>query len=177
MTENTITEEARPLHNNEDLILLDPASVECRTEAGRLQVRLTPDSDWQEATLARLFPLSEPESWISVVDKEDKEVGVFKTLKGMPAASLASVRAELHRRYVVPEITRIIACRNRFHLVEWTVETNRGQMTFLTQNPHEQFKPTLLPRVTLTDVEGNRFDIPDIGALDEASRTMIEQMM
>lgn len=177
MTENTIAEEAQPSHNSEDLILLDPSTIECRTEADRLQIRLTPDADWQEVTLARLFPLSEPERWISVMDKEDKEIGVFKTLKGMPNASLACVRAELHRRYMVPEITRVVACRNRFHLVEWTVETNRGQMTFLTQNPHEQFKPALLPRVMLTDVEGNRFDIPDLGTLDDASRTMIEQRM
>jgi len=133
--------------------------------------------EWSDVTLARLFPLSELESWISVVGKEDKEIGVFKTLHGMPHASLSCVRAELHRRYLVPEIRRIIAVRNRFHLVEWTVETNRGEMTFLNSMPHEQIKPELLPHVMLTDLEGNRFDIPDINALDPESRAMLEQRM
>lgn len=175
-TEKTITaEEPKAERHNEDLVLLDPCEAQFRTEGIRVQMKQ--DDEWCEVALARLFPLSEPEAWISVVGKEDKEIGVFKTLHGMPHASLSCVRAELHRRYLVPEIRRIIAVKNRFHLVEWTVETNRGEMAFLTNMPHEQIKPELLPRVMLADVEGNRFDIPDINALDPESRTMLEQRM
>ena len=45
---------------------------------------------------------------------------------------------------------------------------------FLTRQFREQIKEPMAPRLTLTDVEGNRYDIPDVAALDPASRRWLD---
>jgi hypothetical protein len=163
-----------PKEGSSELRLLDPAMVHFRREGPRVQLRLEGETDWREAHLVRLFPLTEPERWISVLDKEGQEVGVLVELKGLASEALHLVREELRRRYLVPQISRILACRDRFELAEWTVQTDRGKRTFLTRNLREQVKEPMASRLMLTDVEGNRFDIPDVAALDPDSRRWIE---
>lgn len=163
-----------PKESSTELRLLDPAALHVRREGPRLQVRLEGEEAWREVVLVRLFPLSEPERWVSILDKEGKEVGVLAELRKLAAEDLALARDDLRRRYLVPEISRILGCRDRFELVEWTVQTDRGTRTFLTRNLREQIKEPMAPRLTLTDVEGNRYDIPDVAALDRASRRWLD---
>jgi len=159
-----------------DLHLLDGAALQFRREGIRLQMRRG-EEEWQEISLARLFPLTDGEKWIAVVDKENKEIGILKDLHGISREGLALLHEELYKRYLVPQISRILACRDRFDITEWTVATDRGELTFLMRHPHESIQLPLPGRVSLLDVEGNRYDVPDITALDPASRAWIEQRM
>jgi hypothetical protein len=163
-----------PKEGSSELRLLDPAKLAFRREGPRLQLRLEGEEEWREVNTVRLFPLTEPERWVSIIDKEGKEVGVLVELKGLTSEALRLVREELRRRYLVPQISRILACRERFDLVEWTVQTDRGKRTFLTRNLREQVKEPMASRLMFTDVEGNRYDIPDVAALDPDSRRWIE---
>ena len=158
-----------------DLHVLEPSSLAFRGEANRLQMRQAGEEEWQEVTLVRLFALSEPERWISVLDKDDKEIGILLDLHELSRGDLALVREELDRRYLVPEIGTILSCRQRFDMVQWTADTDRGRVSFLTRNLREQVQRPLGRHLILTDVEGNRYDIPDFEALDPASRRLLEQ--
>jgi hypothetical protein len=160
-----------------ELILLPPETLRFRKEDGRLQVLGQGDDDWREVSLARLFPLTEPEKWVAVLDKDGKEIGVLEDFKGMPHESLLLVREHLERRYLVPEILHITSCRTRSDLVEWNVETNRGDITILTRNLRDNVQRPFPNRLALTDVEGNRYDIPDIEALDPISRRLLEERL
>ena len=164
---------AEPTANSADLVLLDPVHLQFRHEGNRLQLRAGGE-EWQEVSIARLFPLSDPDGWIAVMDKDGKELGALKQLHGLPTASIACLREELHRRYLVPQIVRILACRDRFDLTEWEVETNRGPVKFLLRHPQESIQNLLPQRWSLTDVEGNRYDIADIDLLDAESRVLFE---
>ena len=157
-----------------DLRFLDPAAVRFRHEGSALQMRLEGDQEWRDVGLVRLFPLTETESWIAVVDEKGKDLGVLRQVEDLSAEDRATIRQELRRRYLVPEIRRILSCRERFHLLEWTVETDRGRMTFLTKDERDQIKEPLPRRLSLTDVDGNRYDIPDVEALDLPSRRLLE---
>jgi hypothetical protein len=157
-----------------DYIVLDPATLHLRREGNRLEVRKEGEEEWREATLVRLFPLTEPEHWVSVIGKDGKEAGIVLDLKKLSRDSLACAREELRRRYLVPQITRILACRDRADLIEWTVETDRGGAKFVTRNVREQVKEPLPRRLTIVDVEGNRYDVPDLDGLDPDSRRRLE---
>ena len=173
--ETPANEEAPNLPRPDELHFLEPPKLSFRRENGRLQMKLEGEEEWQEVILWRLFALTEPEKWISVANKEDKEIGVLMELHGLSAQSIACVRDELYRRYLVPEISRIYSCRQRLDMVEWNVETDRGRVTFLVRHHHDQTQQTLPRRVALTDVEGNRYDIPDVEELDPESRKLLEQ--
>jgi hypothetical protein len=130
--------------------------------------------DWREVSLVRLFPLSEPERWVAVITHDGREVGILLDVAELPPDAREAAREELRRRYMVPEIRRIVSVRERYDLVEWMVETDRGQVTFLTRNLREQVKRPFPHRLVLMDVEGNRYDVPDIEALDPESRHLLE---
>ena len=173
--ETPATEEASDLPRPDELHFLTPTELSFRRENGRLRMKRESEEEWQEVALLRLFALTEPEKWISVANKDDKEIGVLRDLHGLSSESIACVRDELYRRYLVPEITKIYSCRQRLDMVEWNVETDRGRVTFLVRHHHDQAQQSLPRRVSLTDVEGNRYDIPDIEALDPESRKLLEQ--
>ena len=157
-----------------DLILLEPRTLHFREEAQRLQMRREGEEEWVDVSLLRLFPLSEAYRWISVRNDKDEEIGVLEELHGLTAESLACVRRFLQRYYLVPIITRIYSTTSRFDLCEWMVETNRGPVSFIMRNPHECIKQFIPGMFALTDMEGNRYDVPDITALDPESRILLE---
>jgi len=166
-----------PSKLSEELRFLDPASVAFERIGGRLNMTGPDDDERQPVSLVHLFPLSETEAWVSVLDKEGHEIGILQTLKGLPEESLKLAREELRRRYVVPLIQRVLACRERHDLVEWKVETDRGSATFLTRNVREQVQQPVPDHFSIADVEGNRFDVPDLTALDPASRALLVQYL
>jgi len=98
------------------------------------------DAEWRPVILVRLFPLSHPDGWISVLSAEGDEVGVLLDLRALPEEDQQLAREELDRRYLVPEIRAILACRDRYDLIEWTVDTDRGRVTFLTRDIRESAK-------------------------------------
>lgn len=158
-----------------DLVFLPAKSLRFRKEDARLLMQEEGEDTWREVNLVRLFPLTEPEKWISVEDEEGKEIGVISDLKELSHEYLAIVREHLEKRYLVPEILRIRSCRTRFDLVEWDVETNRGPTTIQTRNLRDNVQRPLPNRIALIDVGGNRYDIPDIEALDPQSRRLLEE--
>ncbi len=160
-----------------DLHLLDGATLHFRREGIRLQLQRAGEEEWQEVTLARLFPLSAPEGWLSILDKDGKEIGMLRELHGMTRENMTVLRDELYKHYLVPQIRRILACRDKFGLTEWSVDTDRGEMTFLMRHPQENMQTPLPGRVTFLDVEGNRYDIPALSALDAVSRQWVEQRL
>ncbi len=185
-TEKNTAEVSVDVPPGDELYLLDPGAQWFRSERGRLHWQY--GAAWLEVSLARLFPLSEPEEWIAVLNTEGKELGVLATLHGLPHESLSAVREELAHRYLIPRITRILSGRERFGILEWEVETDRGPATFQMRNSAEHIhhghggggenvQQSSANRLSLTDVEGNRYDIPDIEALDAASRKHLELVL
>jgi len=141
----------------------------------RLQLRAQAEEDWKDVGIYRLFPLSDPEAWLSVVAKDNKEIGIIRELHGWPYEPLALIREELNRRYLVPQILRIISCRDLFDFSIWEAETDRGPIKFNVRRQQENIQRPLPHRVTLIDTEGNRYDIADINDLDDESRRMLEE--
>jgi hypothetical protein len=166
-----------PDETSSELRFLDPATVQFHQQGARLQFREKDDADWRDVTLVRLFPLTEPEHWVSLVEMNGKEVGIVKDTSRLGHDALRLARDELRRRYLVPRIQSILACRVRADLVEWTVETDRGRQKFLTRDLREQIKEHQPTRLGIVDVEGNRYDIPDLSALDPESRRRLDAQL
>jgi hypothetical protein len=61
--------------------------------------------------------------------------------------------------------------------VDWTIETDRGLCRFTTRNLRENVQRPAPGRVILNDVDGNRYDIRNVGDLSRESQELLFRHM
>ncbi|MBW3624424.1 MAG: DUF1854 domain-containing protein [Armatimonadetes bacterium] len=123
--------------------------------------------------VARAFPLSEPDRFISFLTHEGREIGMLRELKGMDGSSRRIVEEELDLLYFTPVIQKIHAVESKHGATTWQLLTNRGEKTVYVKDRGEIRR---LPgrRIMFTDVHGLKYDLPDYTKLDERSRSLLE---
>lgn len=158
-----------------DFILLDPRKIEFSREGTQLRMKGPGEEPDRPVRIVRLFPMADPEDWISVLDEKGAEIGILRHVSALEDAPRRLIREELRRQYIVPRIERIDSCVERFDLVTFDVQTDRGPRTFSVRNLRETVLVPSPGRVILTDTDGNRYDIPNLAGLDARSRAHMEQ--
>lgn len=132
---------------------------------------------WQDlgrVSFHRAFPYELPEEFISVLDKDSKEHGIIRRISDFDEESAAIIRAELARKYFAPHITKINSLKERFGYSYWEVESDRGPLSFAIHDTFRSISKITESRVVLTDVDGNRYEIDDVLALDGKSYRKLE---
>lgn len=130
--------------------------------------------DFPRVFLHRAFPFENPYEYISVLNGDNREIGLIRTLDDLRPEDVQLVRDELDRKYYTPTITKIISMNERFGFSYWTVQTEVGERTFTMQDTYRSIHRVSNTHVFLNDVDGNRYDIPDVEALDHKSYRKIE---
>lgn len=155
------------------LRMLDSRTLRFFKVGATLRLTVEGESSWLKVAVLRAFPLSQPTRYFSVRDGGGKEIGVLACLDGLDAESRSLVEAEVERRYMVSVIRRIVSVKERFGTVDWDVETQRGTRRFTTRDLRENCLRPSPNHCLITDVENNRFEIPDLCALDAASQSAL----
>jgi hypothetical protein len=122
----------------------------------------------------RAFPFDMTEEFISVLDKDGKEYGVIKNLSDFSGEMRDVIENELRRKYYTPEIIKVFSLKERFGYSYWEVETDRGRMSFAIHDTFRNIARISETRIVITDVDGNRYNIQDVTALDRQSYRKIE---
>ncbi|MCH2154404.1 MAG: DUF1854 domain-containing protein [Opitutales bacterium] len=130
-----------------------------RDEAGKLKA----------VNVSPCFPWSHPESFISLRDDDNKELGFIDDLDALDPTSKALVSDALSPTKFTFEITEIRKIDRDFELRTWRVETNRGPRSFQTMLDSH---PRVLPdgTVLIKDLAGDLYQINDPQSLDRRSR-------
>ena len=160
--------------------VLDPKTVRLfRTHSSDTTVRATIDGDrsWRDVRIARAFPLSDPDRYIGLRDGDDKDIGIFETLHGLDSESRSVIDEELERRYFTPQITRVLSVSEAFGVVTWEVDTTKGLRRFLVRNLKDSTFTLGTSRVMMTDVDGNRYEIPDAYALGPQALVVLAKIL
>ena len=152
---------------------LDPAQVRFTREGARVDVAIAGAEPTRNVSLFRAFPLSDPDRFLSIRNEKNEELGLLVDPAQLDSAGGAIVEEELRRRYVLPVVRRVLQVRERFEILECRVETDRGPCQFSIRNLRENLLRPQPHRYILTDVDGNRFDIPDLRALPAASQALL----
>ncbi len=124
--------------------------------------------------LHRAFPFDLPYSYISVLDIDSAEIGVIADIDALGEENAAMLKAELDRKYYTPIINRIISVKEKFGYSYWKVMTDEGELDLTL---HDTFRSLLKvggTRIFINDMDGNRYEIPDIEKLDRKSYKKIE---
>lgn len=125
-------------------------------------------------TAARAFPFELPWEYVSLLDGEGAEVGLVRSLELLDGESREILRAELERRYHVRRINRILSVKERYGFSYWRVESDEGELRFTMRDTYRSILRVGEDRAFLLDVDGNRFEIPSLQALDRRSMRKIE---
>ena len=143
------------------------------------RLRLTVEGDRSYPTVkpAWAAPLSHPERYLALLDGKGNEIVTLPDPTALPPESLAAAQEELRRRYLTATVTAITHAKQEFGATYWTVDTDRGPRDFVTQNLQENAVWLSERHLLLLDVDGNRFEIPDVSALEPASRRYIDLIL
>lgn len=122
----------------------------------------------------RLFPVTGLEKYITLLDGAGVEQAIIRDLKTLPPQERKIIEECLNEYYLVPKITRIIECSEKYGVLNIQAETDRGEVLIEIRNVLSGLKLMYGTRVLLRDHNDNRYEIPDLQQLDKASRMMID---
>ncbi len=154
------------------LRVFDPHKIRFSAAGATLRLTLENECSFLKVSVLRAFPLSRPQQYWSV-RSHSKEIGMIINPEELDAESRRLVGAELERRYMVSTVQRVLSIKERFGVVDWKVDTQRGQRVFTTRNLRENVLRPYSGQYLFTDVDDNRYTVPDINALDPQSRAWL----
>ena len=146
-----------------------------RNAAGQLVVHLDGgDGPVVDVELARYFPWSMPEAYVSVRGADGREVAMLKSLDELDPASREVAEAELRDKVFNPKIRRILSYKHEFGITSITAETDRGEAIFQFRGRHD-IRLLSRTRALFRDVDGNTYELQNFNELDPASRRYLQR--
>lgn len=157
---------------------MNPAELKIFYEP-KERLRLTVGNERSFLTVKPVWvaPLSHPNAYLALLNGKGEEICVLPEPEKLPPESLAAVQRELRQRYLTATVTAIHHAREEYGATYWSVQTDRGPREFVTQNLQENALWFSATHLLLLDVDGNRFEIPDVSALDARSRALIDEVL
>ncbi len=153
-------------------VWLTPENAEFFLKNGFLYIKHAEKE--QRAFLCRQFPFELLWDFISVLDEEQCEIGIIRRIDLFAEDARTLLTNELNRRYYAPVISRILQVKERYGFSYWKVETAEGTVSFTLHDTYRSIVRAGERRIILMDVDGNRFEIPDVSALDKKSYKKID---
>ena len=120
----------------------------------------------------RLFPVSDRDRFITLLDENGAEQAVIRDITTLPADQRAVIEACLEEYYLIPKIERILAYEERFDGLTLHTETDKGPVDIEIRVLITGFRMDGV-RALLRDINDNRYEIPNIYELDKRSQKLI----
>ncbi len=163
---------------------LDDTNAQFTEENGFISLKATirneetaqeEEKTYERVFLHAAFPFDMPTVYISVLDKDQKEIGMIRELSALSPETQAILSGELSRKYFAPKIERILSVKERYGFSYWNVDlSEQKNFSFTVQDTYRSMLKVDHTHVFIIDVDGNRFEIPDVEALDRQSYKKIE---
>lgn len=141
-------------------------AVFAKTEGGFVSLTLG-EEVYARVQVVRMFPFSEPEKFISIRTAEEtsKEIGVIEKLTTFPVEVREMLSEQLNLRYFTPVITKIYQIKDEYGYAYFDVETDRGRCRFVIHMGGNAVVHLSDVRIIISDIDENRFEIPDVTRL------------
>jgi hypothetical protein len=162
----------RPLSEISVTVWLTPENASFTLRNGLLYA--TVGGEEKRVTLFRQFPFDLLWEYVSVLDEDECELGIIRSISSFDDETKALLEKELKKRYYTVTVTAILSVKERFGFSYWQVRTEEGVKKFTLRDTMRSISSVNGSRVFFTDVDGNRYEIPDLAALDAKSRKSLE---
>lgn len=146
-----------------------------RTEGGFLALKLE-DKEYDRVGVYLTFPLTNPEEFISIreTDEKAKEIGIIRNLKEMKKDVQEMIREQVRLRYFMPVIRKVMDVKDEYGYAYWHVMTDFGTCRFTTHMGGDAVINIGGARYQITDIDGNRYELPDLYALTVMERKKLD---
>ncbi|GIV01220.1 MAG: hypothetical protein KatS3mg015_0050 [Fimbriimonadales bacterium] len=129
---------------------------------------------FERVQAVRCFPLTIPEEYVALLDEDGNEIGILRHPENLDEESRRALQALLERRYFTPQIERIDKLVQEASLWRWEVMTAHGRVGFYIRGIRDSIHEVAPGRWHIYSVDGQRFEIRDLDALDPRSRSLFE---
>ena len=146
-----------------------------RTEGGFVSLQFG-DRKYDRVGIYLTFPLTEPEEYISVreADEKAKEIGIIEKLSQLEKDQQDMIREQIRLRYFMPVITKVLDIKDEYGYAYWNVTTSFGACRFTTRMSGDAVILLGEARMMVTDIDGNRYEIPDFYRLSVTERKKLD---
>ena len=119
----------------------------------------------------RLFPITDTEHYISLLDDKEKEVALIRNMSDLDETSRQVLEECFRDYYMIPKISQILDVHDKFGVLEFKVMSDRGVISFRIRNRHSDIKNLHNSgRIVIRDSNDNRYEISCFDALDKHSK-------
>lgn len=146
-----------------------------RTEGGFVSL-VTGDEKYDRVHVVRMFPFTDPQHYISIrtPDENSKEIGIIKDINDVRPEVREMLEEQMNLRYFTPIITRIINIKDEYGYAYFDVVTDRGACRFTINIGGSAVVHLSDTRILISDIDENRFEIPDIMRLSVGERKKLD---
>ncbi|HET8564577.1 MAG TPA: DUF1854 domain-containing protein [Candidatus Binatia bacterium] len=156
--------------------MVDPRRVKLYRASSWAVNLIIDDRTSPRVQIVRAAPLSDPDHYIAILDEQDDGICVIRDPAELDEPSRQIVQEELRWRYLTAVVQRIEVVRHESGGAYFEVETDQGHRTFIVKHGAESIR-SLGPRLLIVDVDGNRFEIADVNALDSRSARLLRSVL
>ena len=154
---------------------LDPTAVSLQKNGNKIEALIHGETEHVDR-VARAFPRSNPDHFVSLMDEVGHEIGIIENPKELDSASRKVLEAELKAIYFVPTIRAIRSVVSKGTGSEWTVDTDDGEYTFRILG-RDALKGDEPPTLEIADEHGKRYKIDNYWELDAQSRDITSDLL
>ena len=146
-----------------------------RTEGGFVSLK-TEGKEYARVGIYLTFPLTNPEEFISIreADEKAKEIGMIEKLSLLKPDQQEMIREQIKLRYFIPVITKVLDVKDEYGYAYWHAQTNFGVCRFTTRMSGNAVVSLSDSRLMVTDIDGNRYEIPDFYQLSVMERKKLD---
>ena len=146
-----------------------------RTEGGFLALKFE-EKDYERVGVYLTFPLTNPDEFISIreADEKAKEIGIIRSIQDLGREEQEMIREQVRLRYFMPIIRKVLDVKDEYGYAYWQVTTDFGSCRFTTHMGGDAVVNLGEARYQVTDIDGNRYEIPDLYSLSVMERKKLD---
>lgn len=150
-------------------------AVFTRTKGGFLALQMG-EKQYDRVGVYLTFPLTNPEEFISIreADEKAKEIGLIGKLTDLKKEEQEMIREQIRLRYFLPVIRKVLDVKDEYGYAYWHVQTDFGVCRFTTHMGGDAVVNLGEARYQITDIDGNRYELPDLYALSVLERKKLD---
>ena len=150
-------------------------AVFSRTEGGFLALKLG-EKEYERVGVYLTFPLTNPDEFISIreADEKAREIGIIRSIEDLHKDTQEMIREQVRLRYFMPVIRNVMDVKDEYGYAYWHVMTDFGICRFTTHMGGDAVVNLGEARYQVTDIDGNRYEIPDLYSLTVMERKKLD---